>query len=86
MNYKIDIAPLSDYFVVIVKDKITDELKDTFTLNESGADMLQLFCEGKESEAVAKEIAEMYDAPLDLVSKDVITFKENLSKKGILFE
>lgn len=86
MNYKIDIAPLSDYFVVIVKDKITDELKDTFTLNESGADMLQLFCEGKDSEAVAKEIAEMYDAPLDLVSKDVITFKENLSKKGILFE
>ncbi len=86
MNYKIDIAPLSDYFVVIVKDKITDELKDTFTLNESGTDMLQLFCEGKDSEAVAKEIAEMYDAPLDLVSKDVITFKENLSKKGILFE
>ena len=30
MNYKIDIAPLSDYFVVIVKDKKTDELKDTF--------------------------------------------------------
>lgn len=86
MNYKIDIAPLSDYFVVIVKDKITDELKDTFTLNESGTDMLQLFCEGKDSEAVAKEIAEMYDAPLDLVSKDVLTFKENLSKKGILFE
>lgn len=86
MNYKIDIAPLSDYFVVIVKDKITDELKDTFTLNESGADMLQLFCEGKDSETITKEIAEMYDAPLDLVSKDVLTFKENLSKKGILFE
>ena len=86
MNYKIDIAPLSDYFVVIVKDKKTDELKETFTVNESGADMLRLFCEGKNSETVTKEIAEMYDAPLDLVTKDVLVFIEKLRKKTIIFE
>ena len=86
MNYNIDIAPLSDYFVVIVKDKKTDELKETFTLNESGADMLRLFCEGKNYETVTKKIAEMYDAPLNLVSKDVLIFIEKLSKKDILFE
>ena len=86
MNYKIDIAPLSDYFVVIVKDKKTDELKETFTLNESGADMLRLFCKNKNSKVVSKEIAEMYEAPLDLVMKDVLIFKEKLSQKGLLFE
>lgn len=86
MKHKIEIAPLLDYYVIAIKNKETGELVETFTLNESGTDMLQLFCEGKDSEAVAKEIAEMYDAPLDLVSKDVLTFKENLSKKGILFE
>lgn len=86
MNFKIEIAPLSDYYVVIVKDKKTDELKETFTLNESGADMLRLFCKNKNSKEVSKEIAEMYEAPLDLVMKDVLIFKENLSQKGLLFE
>lgn len=85
MKYKIDIAPLADYYVVIVKDINTDELKETFTLNESGADMLKLLCEGKDAESVAKEMAEMYNAPMDLVTKDVLVFKEKLSHKGILF-
>ena len=85
MKYKIDIAPLADYYVVAVKDKDTEELKDSFTLNESGADMLRRFCEGKRTEVVAKEMAEMYDCPEDLVFKDVIKLKERLNKKGLTF-
>ena len=85
MEYKIDIAPLSDYYVVIVKDINTDELKETFTLNESGADMLRLFCEGKSPETVAKEMAEMYDIPEDVVNKDVLKLKEKLNNKGLTF-
>lgn len=84
MKYKIDIAPLVDYYVVAVKDKDTDELKDTFTLNESGIDMLKFFCEGKNTEAVAKEMANLYEAPLHLVSADVVAFAEKLRKKGII--
>ena len=84
MKYKIDIAPLVDYYVVAVKDKDTDELKDTFTLNESGIDMLKLFCEGKDTEAVAKEMANLYEASLQLVSADVVAFAEKLRKKGII--
>ena len=84
MKYKIDIAPLVDYYVVAVKDKDTDELKDTFTLNESGIDMLKLFCEGKDTEAVAKEMANLYEAPLQLVAADVMAFAEKLRKKGIV--
>ena len=84
MKYKIDIAPLVDYYVVAVKDKDTDELKDTFTLNESGIDMLKLFCDGKDTEAVAKEMANLYEAPLQLVAADVMAFAEKLRKKGIV--
>ena len=84
MKYKIEIAPLVDYYVVAVKDKDTDELKDTFTLNESGIDMLKLFCEGKDTEAVAKEMANLYEASLQLVSADVVAFAEKLRKKGII--
>lgn len=84
MKYKIEIAPLVDYYVVAVKDRDTDELKETFTLNESGTDMLRLFCEGKDTEVVAKEMADIYEAPLHLVTTDVLTFEEKLRKKKII--
>ena len=84
MKYKIEIAPLADYYVVAVKDKDSDELKETFTINESGIDMLKLFCEGKDTENVAKEMAKLYEAPLQLVAADVRAFAEKLRKKGII--
>lgn len=84
MKYKIEIAPLADYYVVAVKDWGTGELKESFTLNESGADMLKLFCQDKDAAAVTQEIAEMYEAPLRLVKKDVSAFAERLQKKGLI--
>lgn len=84
MKHKIEIAPLLDYYVVAVKDKETGELVETFTLNESGTDMLRLFCQDKDVSAVAHEIAEMYEAPLELVTKDVTAFAEKLNRKGLL--
>jgi hypothetical protein len=84
MKHKIEIAPLLDYYVIAVKDKETGELVETFTLNESGTDMLRLFCQDKDVSTVAQEIAEMYEAPQELVTKDVKTFAEKLQKKGLL--
>lgn len=84
MKYRIEIAPLVDYYVVAVKDKVTYELKETFTLNESGADMLRLFCQDKDLEDISIKIAEMYEAPLEQVTKDVTAFADKLIKKGLL--
>ena len=84
MNYKIEILPLADYFVVAVKDKDTAELKESFTLNESGADMLKLFCQNKDVATVASEMSDIYDIPLDVITKDVEKFAENLMKKGLM--
>ena len=84
MKYKIDIAPLADYYVVVVKDNNTDELKETFTLNESGADMLRLLCQGKDVKTITQEMAEMYEAPFELVYKDVSTFVDKFIKKGLI--
>jgi hypothetical protein len=84
MKHKIEIAPLLDYYVIAAKDKETGELVESFTLNESGTDMLRLFCEGKDVTAVAREIADMYEAPLEQVSKDVESFAEKLNRKGLL--
>lgn len=83
MKHKIEIAPLLDYYVIAAKDKETGKLIETFTLNESGTDMLRLFCQDKDVATVAQEIAKMYDAPLEIVTKDVIAFTERLNKKRL---
>lgn len=84
MKYKVETLPLADHYVVAAKDPETGEVKETFTLNESGVDMLQLFCEGKDAAGVAQGIAEMYDAPVELVTKDVKSFEDKLKAKGFL--
>ena len=84
MKHKIEIVPLLDYYVIAVKDKDTGDIVETFTLNESGTDMLRLFCQDKDVAAVAKEIAKIYEAPLELVTKDVLAFAEKLQKKGMI--
>lgn len=79
MKYKIDIAPLADYYVVVVKDKETDELKDTFTLNESAADMMRFFCQGMDAKRVSEEMARLYEAPIEIITKDVNAFFEKMN-------
>ena len=39
--------------------------------------------EGKDITAVAQAIAEMYDAPLEMVTNDVTAFAETLKEKGL---
>lgn len=84
MKYKIEIAPLLDYFVIAAKDKKTGELVEAFTINESGKDMLELFCQEKDTITITQEIADKYDAPLEQVSIDVAAFTKRLTQKGLL--
>ncbi len=84
MKYKIDIAPLCDYYVVAVKDKHTDELKETFTLNETGADMLKIFCQKEDWNTVAEDMAEIYEMSKESMSEDIEAFANKLKQKGII--
>ena len=84
MKKKIEILPLLDYYVVAVRDKDTLMLEKTFTLNESGVDMLKLFCQNKDEKEVAKEIATLYETPVDIVMPDVHKFADSLRKKELL--
>ena len=84
MKYTIEIAPLLDYYVVAVKNKVTGELKEVFTLNESGAEMLKLLSEGNDYKAVASMLTEIYDVPSELVINDILTILDNLYSKGII--
>lgn len=84
MKYKIEITPLVDYYVIVAKDKETENIIETFTLNESGTDMLRLFCQGKDVSSIVQEIVEMYEVPVEQVAKDVTSFAEKLHRKGLL--
>ena len=84
MKKKIEILPLSDYYVVAVKDKDTSELLETFTLNESGADMLKLLCQGKNEDEVTAEIATLYETSIDVIKPDIHKFANYLREKGII--
>ena len=81
---KIDILPLADSYVVVARNKKNENIKESFTLNDTGADMLKLFMEGKDISAVIQAIAEMYDAPIDVVTDDVTAFAETLREKGLI--
>ena len=83
MKQIIEIAPLVDYYVVAVKDKLTGALVESFTLNESAADILRLICDGKDSETIAQEIADKYEAPLELITADVSKLIDKLRQKGL---
>ena len=84
MKYKIEIAPLTDYYVVAAKDKNTGELKDSFTLNESAADILRLLCEEKDLESIAQEMSNMYEAPIKVIMNDIMKLTEELKQKGLI--
>ena len=84
MKYRIEIEPLADHSVVAAKDWTTGVVKETFSLNESGVDMLRLFCEGDNTTEVSRKISEMYDAPLQLVSRDVLAFYDKLRQKDLI--
>lgn len=84
MKYRIEIAPLANYYVVAAKDKKTGELKESFTLNESAADILRLLCEEKDLETIAEEMSNMYDAPAKMIMNDIMKLTEELKQKGLI--
>jgi hypothetical protein len=84
MKYRIEIAPLANYYVVAAKDKKTGELKESFTLNESAADILRLLCEEKDLETIAEEMSNMYDAPAKVIMNDIMKLTEELKQKGLI--
>lgn len=84
MKYRIEIAPLADYYVVAAKDKKSGELKESFTLNESAADILRLLCEEKDMETIAEEMSNMYEAPAKMIMNDIMKLTEELKQKGLI--
>lgn len=83
LKYTIEIAPLGSRYVVAAKDPDKGTVEQVFTLNETAANMLRLFSEGLDAEAVAERIARDYEAPVDIVRRDVDAFWKVIESKGL---
>lgn len=59
------------------------DMTSILNINETAADMYKLLDNGLNPNEVASEIAKEYDAPVDVILKDVLSFIEELKKKGI---
>ncbi len=83
LKYTIEISPLGTRYVVAAKDPGKGTVEQVFTLNETAANMLRLFSEGLDAEAVAGHIASDYEAPVDIVRRDVDAFWKIIASKGL---
>lgn len=80
MKYQIEMEPLAGYYVVALKDPETGNPVKVFTVNASAAEMIRLYRDGSDIEAIARVISEKYGVPSDLVRTDA----EALLKKSTL--
>ena len=70
MKYQIEMQSLAGRYVVALKDPETGDLVKVFTVNASAAEMIRLFRDGLDVDAVARVISEKYGVSSDLVRTD----------------
>ena len=70
MKYQIEMQPLAGRYIVALKDPETGDLVKVFDVNASAAEMLQLYREGLDIEAITRVISDKYGVPSALVRAD----------------
>lgn len=78
MKYQIEMEPLAGYYVVALKDPETGDLVKVFTVNASAAEMIRLYRDGLDIEAITRVISEKYGVPSDLVRADAETLLKKI--------
>ena len=77
MKYQIEMQSLAGRYVVALKDLETGDLVKVFTVNASAAEIIRLYRDGLNVDAITRVISEKYGVSSDLVQTDV----EDLLKK-----
>lgn len=71
MKYQIEMQPLAGRYVVALKNPETEDLVKVFTVNASAAEMIRLFRDGLDVDAITRVISEKYGVSSDLVRTDL---------------
>lgn len=70
MKYRIEMQPLAGRYVVALKDPETGDLVKTFAVNASAAEMIRLYRDGLDIEAIAQTLSDKYGVSIDRVRVD----------------
>ena len=78
MNCRIEIQPLAGRHVVALKDASTGNVVKVFTVNASAAEMLRLYRDGLDIQAIADTFSQKYGVPVNQVHADAKALLETL--------
>ena len=70
MKYQIEMQSLAGRYVVALKDPETGDLVKVFTVNASAAEMIRLYRDGLNVDAITRVISVKYSVSSDLVKTD----------------
>ena len=70
MKYQIEMEPLAGRYVVALKNPETGDLVKVFAVNASAAEMIQLYRDGLDTEAISRVISEKYGVHFSRVRTD----------------
>ena len=72
-----------DVILVPVGQTVLDN-NGLFVLNEVGADIWDMLCEGRTEEQIVAALADMYDADVETIRADTLELLQNLERMGII--
>lgn len=71
MKYRIEMQPLAGRHIVALKDIPTGDLVKVLTVNASAAEIIRLYCDGLDIDAIAGSLHQKYGVPEEQVRADV---------------
>lgn len=71
MKYRIEVQPLAGRYVVALKDILTGDLVKVLTVNASAAEIIRLYCDGLDIDAIVDSLHQKYGIPKEQVHADV---------------
>jgi hypothetical protein len=70
-------------FVVVAVGKRATEFNGVINLNETSAFMWRMLEKGATNEEIVTEMSKEYDAPIDVLERDVKSFTQKLKEAGL---
>ena len=70
-------------FVVVAVGKRATEFNGVINLNETSAFMWRMLEKGATTEEIVTEMSKEYDAPIDVLERDVKSFTQKLKEAGL---
>jgi len=84
LKYEFAVKQVCGLWVAVPVGESAKKYHGVINLNESGADMMKFLSEDITEEELVQKMLEEYEAPEEIIRKDVTEFIEQIKKENIL--